>query len=207
MLAHARTPVWGASGAASQGLALFQEFSPTPEAFLRPVFIEIVVLRARRGVRWKNEPWLLRRCEDVDVRRKAIRLEKCSNPDKMNQIACTVVVAPQGDAAGRTTTDLLPSSTLGGRHHRLRRASQHDDTIGLDQGVDDKRGSGLTLTPSAVAAMHEQRFACQPVSNGPARAHAFEGLIVGCFHKLAPVPMISITWLPFRTASGSTRAR
>ena len=186
---------------------LFQEFLLTFEAFLRPVSIDIVVLRDRRRVRWKNDPRLLRGCEDVDVRRQAIRLEKCSNPDKMNQIAFTGVVAPQGDAAGRTTTDLLPSSTLGGRHHWLRRASQHDDTIGLDQGVDDKRGSGLTLTPSAVAAMHEQRFACQPVSNGPARARAFEGFIVGCFHKQTPFPIISITRLFLRTASGSTRNR
>jgi hypothetical protein len=36
--------------------------------------------------------------------------------------------------------------------------------------------------------MHEQRFACQPVSDGFARAHALERVAVGCLHERNPVP-------------------
>jgi hypothetical protein len=135
------------------------------QAGLRPMILELVVLGHRGRVLGKNDPRLLRGGEYVNVRRQAVRLQQGSYPYETYGIAGAGIVAPQCYAAGRAASYLLPTAAVRGCQDDLGRTGQQLDTLGLDQCVDDKRRSGLTLAPPAVAAVNEQRPAGQPITD------------------------------------------
>src|SRR5436190_20774854 len=97
-----------------------QQIATALEAFLRPVLVALVVLLDRRRTRWKHDPRLLRRGEDMDIGLHAMRLVERPDADEAHDIPPAAVVAPQADTARQAAGDPLPLSAARGRVHHLR---------------------------------------------------------------------------------------
>src|SRR6267378_3452771 len=157
-----------------------QQIATALEAFLRPVLVALVVLLDRGHIRRKHDPELLRRSEDVDIGRQAIRLIERPDADEAHDIPAAAVVAPQGDTASRAAGDLLSLSAVRGGVHHLRLALQQNHAIGLDHRVQREGRPALALAPAAMTAVNEHRLAGHPVAHRTAGAVALqrEGFIV-----------------------------
>src|SRR6185295_20170427 len=121
-------------------------------------------------VRWNDYPRLLRRREDVDVGRQPRRLVERAHADEAHRVAGAGVVAPDRDAARRTAGDSLSLAAVRRRVDNLHFAVQHLHAICFDHRVQRECRAGFALAPRAVAAMHEQRPARQPIAYVAARA-------------------------------------
>src|SRR6267378_181100 len=151
-----------------------QQIATALEAFLRPVLVALVVLLDRGHIRRKHDPELLRRSEDVDIGRQAIRLIERPNADEAHDIAPAAVVAPQGDTASRAAGDLLSLSAVRGSVHHLRLALQQDHAVGFNHGVQREGRPGFTLAPAAMTTVNEHRLAGHPVAHCTAGAVALQ---------------------------------
>src|SRR4030095_5425913 len=104
-----------------------QDCCATRETLRGPHTLAAVVLRHRLRARRQDYPWLLRRSEDVDVRRKMIRLAERADADETHHVAHAAVVAPQRDPANRTARDLLTLAAVRRRVHHLQLTLQQFD--------------------------------------------------------------------------------
>ena len=135
------------------------------EALLGPVFSRIVVLpEPRRHILRQHHPWLLHG-EDMDVGRQAVRLVECTHAHEADRVSSPSIVAPQREVAGRAAQDLLPLPLFVGVTITDGLPATRSDAIRFNHRVERERCAGLALTPSAVAAVHEQRSVDQSIAN------------------------------------------
>src|SRR5690242_21758445 len=120
----------------------------------------------------------------MDVRRQAVRFVERANADEAHLIAGAGVVAPQGDPAMRTARDLLALAAVRRRVHDLGRPLEQNHAVSLDHRVECKSSPALTLTPAAMAAVHEYRLGCHSVAHGTTGAAAFEGEVSVAAHGI-----------------------
>ena len=109
----------------------------------------------------------------MDVWRTEIRVVHGADADKPNGRASLRVVTPNGNSAGRASSDLLALAARGGRHDDLRLTGGVHDTIGFIERVERMRSPGLALAPAAMAGMNNQWRSDQTISDSTARASAF----------------------------------
>src|SRR4051794_26746308 len=96
---------------------------------------QVVVLRHRWRSGRQEDPWLLRRREDVDVGRQPTRVVERADADEADRIAGAGIVAPHGDAAARAARDALAGAARRRRLDELGLAAQQLDAVRLDQRV------------------------------------------------------------------------
>jgi len=144
------------------------------QTFNRPVLLALVVPGYRGSASRNDQPWLLRRSEDVDIGWQVVGFVECADADESNERASTRVMAPHSDATRGATGDLLTVATFGRCEDQLRLRTQHRDSIGLDHRIECERRSTLALAPTAVTAVHEQRSGFHAIANVAAVAAAFE---------------------------------
>src|SRR6185437_5111654 len=88
-----------------------------------------------------------------------------ADPNEAQHGAAAGVVAPQSDATRRAAGDPLTLAAVRGCSDDLGRRIQVQHAVGLDQRIQSKVGPGLTLTPSAMTAMHEERSCLHAVAD------------------------------------------
>src|SRR6478735_10769206 len=106
-------------------------------------------------MRWQHYPRLLGRSENMDVRRQPVGLVESADAHEADRIAASAIVAPQRDAALRTTADALALAAVRRRIDDFDAALQQLHSIAFQQRIQRERGAGLALAPAAVTTMHE----------------------------------------------------
>src|ERR1700704_5052393 len=144
------------------------------ETFLRPMVSAIVILFHRGHSRWEHNPGLLQRGEYVDVRRKPIRLIERADANKAQGIACSGVVAPEGDMALRTARYFLTLAAVRRRVHDFDFALQQAHSVSFDERIKRERRSGFSLTPAAMTTVNEHRLARHPITHAGTCAAAIQ---------------------------------
>ncbi len=75
--------------------------------------------------------------------------------------------------------DVMRAARRGRDGHRLRRAGQQFDPVGLVDGVQHEGAAGLALAVEAMAAVHEHGRIGQPITHLATGAAAFQGSVHG----------------------------
>ncbi len=73
--------------------------------------------------------------------------------------------------------DVMRAARRGRDGHRLRRAGQQFDPVGLVDGVQHEGAAGLALAVQAMAAVHEHGRRGQPIAHLATGAAAFQGQV------------------------------
>src|SRR3546814_3985981 len=94
------------------------------EASRWPVDIAVVVLGNRGRPREQDHPGLLRRGEDLDVRRQPLGLVQRADAHEIHPWAGAEVVAQHSDATGGQAPDLLSAAAARRRVEHLRTAGE-----------------------------------------------------------------------------------
>src|SRR5258708_283192 len=170
----------------SSGLArLFrgkQDFAPRETRF-RPQLRRLVKLGNRGRARRKHHPRLLRRGEDMNVRRQPIGLVERADADKFHSVAGARVMAPDRDVTLRAARDLLSLAAVRRRCDDFDVALEQRDAIAFDHRIERERGSGLALAPAEMTAMHEHRVRRHAVAHAAAGATAVVGTRIVDRHR------------------------
>src|SRR5690242_7732997 len=112
----------------------------------------------------------------MDVGRKGVGIIKSPYADEADLVAGAAVIAPQSDAARGAPADQLAFAAVRRCVDGLRCAREQQHAVRLDHRVECERRAGLSLAPSAMAAMDEQRLARHVVADGTTGAATLEGL-------------------------------
>ena len=119
----------------------------------------------------------------MNVGRQAVRLIKRSDADKAHRIACSGVVAPNGNAAPGTARDLLAFAAVGRRIDHFDLALQQLDAISFDHGIERERASAFTLAPAAMTAMNKEWLRRHAVAHRATGTSAVKGKRFVSVHK------------------------
>jgi hypothetical protein len=131
----------------------------------------------------------------MNIRNLRIRIIERAHAHEAHGIAGTGIVAPQCHEALWATCHTLAPAAIGRRVNHLNLSFQELNAFGFDHCVQYKSTAGLALAPTAVTAVHEERFAADAVTNVTAGAAAFlrSGRIVGARHAAHAVRMRAVT--------------
>jgi hypothetical protein len=91
----------------------------------------------------------------VNVGWKAVRFIQGADTDESDSIVCTSVVAPNRNATPGAAGDLLTLATVRWCVDDFSLSLEQLYTVGFDERVQGKRGSGFALAPAAVTAVNE----------------------------------------------------
>ncbi len=138
---------------------------PTSHTFGRPVLFSIIVFGDSRYIFWKDDPGLLGLGKYVDIGWQSVRVVQCSYANELDYRSSASVVAPEGYSARRAASNRLSQAAIGGRVNQLWLDTKIRDPVRFYHCVQGERGTRFALTPSAVAAMDEQRSAFHSVAH------------------------------------------
>jgi len=139
-----------------------------------PMRFTVVIIRDRRNARRKLNPGLLGRSKDVYIRWQVIWRVKGADANKPDDRARTGVVAPYCHPAFWAARDLLPLAAVGRRIDDFRVGTQIHHVICLDHGIQCERCAALSLAPTTMAAVYEQRRLDHTIADDAAIAAAVE---------------------------------
>src|SRR5262249_46628295 len=137
-------------------LPLIQQRLPAPQARRAPHVATLVVLLERTGSGRQHDPWLPGLRIDVNVGPEAVWLIERPDAYKAHEVPQSAVVTPDRHATHRTAGDDLALAARAGGRHQLRPRRKQHHFVRFEQCIERKRTAGLTLTPAAVAAVHDQ---------------------------------------------------
>jgi hypothetical protein len=110
----------------------------------------------------------------VDVRRKPIRLVKGADANKAQGIACSGVVAPEGDMAVRTASYFLTLAAVRRRVYDLDLSLQQAHSLSFDERIKRERRARFSLTPATMTTVNEHRLARHPITHAATGAAAIQ---------------------------------
>src|SRR5215470_11823746 len=109
----------------------------------------------------------------MDVRRTEIGVIHRAHAHEADRGAGLRVVAPDGDLAGRAARDLLAASAGRWSVDDLGLVGEVDDAVRLVERVERVYRSRLSLAPTAMAGVDDERRAAQSIAQFATRASAF----------------------------------
>ncbi len=116
------------------------------------------------------------------IRWQVIRRVQRTDANKPDNGASTCIVAPERDPTTWTACYLLSLAAIRGCADNLRLRSGMYHVICLDHCIQCEGRAALSLTPTTMAAMHEQRSLYQPIADNSASAASIEGKYVARDH-------------------------
>src|SRR5215475_7142885 len=109
----------------------------------------------------------------MDVRRTEIGVVHRAYAHEADGGAGLWIVAPDGDLAGRAACDLLAASAGRWGVDNFRLVGEVDDPVRLVERVERVYRSRLSLAPTAMAGVDDERRAAQSIAQFATRASAF----------------------------------
>ena len=109
----------------------------------------------------------------MDVWWTEVRVVHGADADKPDRRAGLRVVAPNGNSAGRASSDLLAFTARGRRDDDLRLTGGVHDTVGFIERVECVPSPGLAPAPAAMAGMNDQWCSGHRYRDSTARASVF----------------------------------
>lgn len=130
------------------------------------------------------DPWVFGHCEEVRRGSHVAAEVERANADHAYRVAEIRMMAPQNRRTARTSRASLCVWVAGRRYEQVGRPrSDLLDMPRFDHHVERERASRAALAHPAMAAVHDDRFGCEPIPNMPAIAAALHQRL-----SLSPLP-------------------
>src|SRR5262249_7998898 len=147
-------------------LVLGSRGRPARQALRGPDFLRVIEFGKRARARRQRDPWLLRRREDVNVGRKSVWLVERPHANEMERVTCASIVAPHRDLALRAAMEFVALAAFARRGHDLGPLALDHHARRFNQGIERKGRARLTLTPTTMTTMNDERLGRHPIANG-----------------------------------------
>jgi len=161
------------------------------ETLWRPIRFSVVIVCDRRNARRKFNPELLGGSKDVYIGWQVIWRVKGADANKPDDGARRSIVAPYRHPAFWAARDLLPLPAAGGRIDDFRLGTHINYVICLDHGIQCEGRAALSLAPTTMAAVYEQRSLNHTIADNAAIAATVERKDISRDHArtVYPAPM------------------
>lgn len=149
----------------------------TLQAFRDPNFIELIECINSAVVRGQDNPRLFRTRVDMHIGRHQVWIIERAHANEPDMLAkaAHVVIAPNRDFAFGAACNVLASAAWRRNRNSLDFSRKQRDAIGLIQGIDSERRTGVFLTATAMTAMYDHRLCNNLISQFTTCAATFGG--------------------------------
>ena len=157
-----------------------------------PIRFTLVIVRDRRNTRRKLNPGLLGGSKDVYIGRQVIWYVKGADANKPDDGTRGSIIAPYRHSAFGAARDLLPLPAVGGRIDDFRLGTHINYVICFDHGIQCEGRAALSLAPTTMAAVYEQRSLNHTIADNAVIAATVERKDISRNHArtVYPAPML-----------------